>query len=117
MAPKALSTIMSRASTAREENRATVAALRGVMVSQTKEAAREAARGKLDTETADEDWEPVTTFPGIPVAMVLEVSPGVKLAVPRGTNDVLLMVGNDPAKWPTVRDLPHLGQLIDERGL
>jgi hypothetical protein len=115
--PKALSTIAERATKAAEERDATANAMRLQMIADHKQLAIDLAKTKLETATKPDDWETVNDIPSMRMAVQLEVTPLATVLLPKLGSDFLLKVGSDPARWPTVRDLAHLGTLMAERGL
>lgn len=115
--PKAKSTLLARAVKAKEEHEKASKHLRDAMVASERERAIGIARAKLETETSEDDWEVVTDVPAMRMALRLELAPLVVLFLPKGGSDLLLALGTDPRKWPTVRDLLHLGELIESHGL
>jgi hypothetical protein len=115
--PKALSTILDRAVQAADERHGTSAALREQMHQEAKEKAVEVAQQKLETATTPDDWDVATDVPTMRMALVLTVAPNVQVVLPKLGGDLLLKIGSDPMRWPTIRDLAHLGDLINEYGL
>ncbi len=115
--PLAKSTLLNRAIQAKENNDAASAHLRDAMVTAEQERAVEITQEKLQTATDRDDWEVITSIPQARMALQLEIAPLVKLVMPKGGSDLLLVVGQDSSQWPTVRSLVHLGDLIQTHGL
>ncbi len=115
--PKALNTVLDRANEAAVQHAATQAVIRKQQYAQSKELAIQLAKDKLETTTTEDDWTTTTELDQIRVAHILQIDPLVKVVNPVGTSDLLLWAGTDTIKWPTIRDLAHLGELVELHGL
>jgi hypothetical protein len=116
-APAPLASILNRASDAAEERAGTSGILREQMYNEAKDTAIEIVEIKLQTTTTRADWAVLTDIPTMRMALVLQITPLVQVVLPKLGSDLMLRVGADPARWPTIRDLAHLGDLIAEHGL
>lgn len=112
-----LESILARALDASQERSGTSEALRQQMYDEAKDRAIEITEQKLQTVTTRDDWVVVTDVPTMRMALVLELSPLVRIVLPKLGSDLMLRIGEDPLRWPTIRDLAHLGDLIAEYGL
>jgi hypothetical protein len=117
MAPKALSTVLTRAAAAAADRSAVTEVLRESLFSDLRGQARRVAADRLDTVTAPEDWEPVVGVPHMRRAVALQLSPRIRVVLPSNSGDLMLVLGNDPKRWPVIQDIAHFGQLLQLHGL